>query len=99
MCGGRRSRKNKTFGGGSGEMAGGGGVTKNMTGGSAKNYNVNKIKCVGGGRRRFFPVRPPLRISNGIALKLFRQTCFTVGTSHMRKNIDFWAYGFFHLSI
>ncbi len=45
-----------------------------MTGGSAKKIKCmggvgEKIKCVGGGRPRFFPVRPPLRISNGIALK------------------------------
>ena len=50
------------------------GGSKNMTGGSAKKLkcrgaSAKKIKCVvGGGPRGFFPVRPPLRISNWIAL-------------------------------
>ena len=55
-------------------MAVGGSVTKkNITGGSAKKSNVwgasaKKIKCVGS-RPGFFPVRNPVRISNGMTRK------------------------------
>ncbi len=54
-------------------MGGGLEGTKYDWGGSAKKKCMGgggvreKIKCVGG-RPRFFPVRLPLRISNGIAL-------------------------------